>query len=117
MAEELKKKREDVAGYLQQMVDYTKQGKVKEAKEIYNILNQQERFGGLLDHNSRRKLEKIKAYVGSKGLSVYVVKGAIGVLRSYEKYIHKEIKKLEKERAKLEKEEEKFKKLRKKLEK
>ena len=104
MAEELRKIREDLTGYLQQMVDYTKQGKEKEAKEAY------ERAWDRLDSKSDDYIEKVKDRVGDPRYSVPVAKAALKSLNAYSKYINKRIKELERT-------EKKFEKLRAKLEK
>jgi len=97
MAEELRKKEEDVVKYLQQMVDYTKQGKVAEAKEAY------ERAWHRLDRKSDDYIEKVKDRVGDPNYAVPVAKAALKSLNAYSKYINGKIKKLERTEKKFEK--------------
>jgi len=112
MAEELRKRREDVVKYLQQMVDYTKQGKDREAKEAY-----QKAYNGMVGSGATRYIENVKARTGDPKYAVPVAKAALKSLNAYSKYINRKIKELKKEQAKLEKAEKKFEKLRAKLEK
>ncbi len=111
MAEELRKKRENVAEYLTKMVDYTKQGEVDKADSNYqNAMSH-------LDYNSKKKLHKLEDSVGYKSDTAPVAKGASEVIKSYANYINREIKELKKEQKEAEAAEKKFAKVRKKLEK
>ncbi len=111
MAEELRKEGAHVAKHLNQMVDYTKQGETDKAMDSYR------RSVSYLDNKSAAKLYKIVHIVGYKSDTVPVAKGASKALKSYAKYIEREIKDLKKEQEKAEKAEEKFAKVREKLEK
>jgi len=104
MAEELRKRREDVAEYLRQMVDFTKEGKKKEAQKAYREACYR------LDEKSYGHIEKVEDLVGNPNYAIKVAKAALKALNSYSRHINREIKRLEKE-------EKKFEKLRKKLEK
>ncbi|RLJ02393.1 MAG: hypothetical protein DRP10_01485 [Candidatus Aenigmatarchaeota archaeon] len=110
MAEELRKSGAEVAEYLRQMVNYTKQDNKEKAKEAYKKALDR------LDEKSCKYLKNLEYKVGYDYNALQVAKAATKALKSYTKYINRKIEKLKKEQAKLEKAEEKFEELRAELE-
>ncbi len=112
MAEELRKKRENVAEYLTKMVDYTKQNEIGKAKESYDSA-----VSCLDDDKSKQELYDIEDHVGYKPFTGDIAKGASKALKSYTNYINRKIKRLEKLQEEAERAGKKFEKVREKLEK